>query len=369
MKTQYRSRNRPVARTAVRAVLLALTVLIAFGAPSVRANDAGTGLRLIRTVPLPGVQGDFDQFAVDLKHNRLFATTEDHATLEVFNLRTGAHLTAISGFGMPHAAAVLPASNRLLVVDSGAGAVKVLDATSYRPLGSIPAVPQADSMAYDPQEHLMYVTGGGEDAHLDYSLIGVIDTRRDVKVGEVRIASTNLEALALAPGGRLLYVNIRDHHAIGIIDRRTLKLVKIWTLDRIRQNTSLILDQRDHRLFVGGRGPGVFAVLDARNGHEIAALPAPEGVDDLSWDPKSGRIYFPCMDGHLAVFRQLDRDHYQSLGTVPTGFRAKNGVLVPQVGHYYVAVSAKGSAPARLLVFQVLGSTHSRHEGAARSSH
>ncbi|HEY7889367.1 MAG TPA: hypothetical protein VIC29_14195 [Steroidobacteraceae bacterium] len=347
-------RSGRAARRAVRDVMLTLTALLAFGAGAPRATAAAAPLRLIRTVPMPGVQGDFDHFIVDLAHNRLFVTTEDHATLEVFDVRTGAHVGSISGFGSPHSGVFLPASNRLLVTDSGAGAVRVLDATSYKILKTIPAVPQADAMAYDPREHLMYVTGGGDDAHLDYSLIGIIDTRREVKAGEIRISSTNLESLALTPGGRLLYVNIRDHHAIGVIDRRTLKLVKTWTLQRIRQNTPLILDAHDQRLFVGGRGPGVFAVLDARDGHEITALPAPEGVDDLSWDPKSRRLYFPCMDGHLAVFRQLDADHYQSLGTVATGYRGKTGVLVPQLGRYFVAVSTHGGTPARLFVFQVL---------------
>jgi hypothetical protein len=270
---------------------------------------------------------------------------------------------------MPHAAVLLPESNRLLVVDSGPGAVKVLDATSYAVLKSIPVVPQADAMIYDPREHLMYVTGGGEDAHLDYSLIGVVDTRREVKVGEIRIPSTNIEALALAPGGPLLYVNIRDQHAIGVIDRRTLTLVKTWTLPTIRQNTSLILDAHNQRLFVGGRKPGVFAILDARDGHQIAALPAPDGVDDLSWNPESGRIYFPSMDGHLAVFRQVDADHYESLGTVATGYRAKTGVLVPQLGNYYVAASAKGSVPARLLFFQVQSSKRTLRADAVPTMH
>lgn len=363
MKTRCRVVRFPrgsTAHRALRVALLALAVLLFCAAPAPRANAAAAPLRLIRTVPLPGVQGDFDHFIVDLPDNRLFVATEDHRTLEVFDLRSGAHLGSITGFGSPHSGVFLPGRRRLLVTDSDAGAVKVLDATSYKVLKSIAAVPQADAMIYDPREHLMYVTGGGDDAHLDYSLIGIIDTRREVKIGEIRIRSTNIESLALTPGGRLLYVNIRDRHAIGIIDRRTLKLVKTWTLRTIRQNTPLILDARDQRLFVGGRGPGVFAVLDARDGHVIAALPAPEGVDDLSWNPRTGRIYFPCMDGHLAVFRQLDADHYQSLGTVATGYRAKNGILVPEIGHYYVAVSAHGGSPAQLLVFQVL------HTGAAR---
>lgn len=351
-----RFRSGHVARCTVSAAVLALTALLACSVSAPRATAATAPLRLIRTVPLPGVQGDFDHFAIDLEHNRLFLATEDHATLEVFNLHTGAHLASIAGFGMPHSAVYLPATNHLLVVDSGPGAVKVLDATTYKVLKVIPAVPQADAMTYDPSEHLMYVTGGGDDAHLDYSLIGVIDTRREVKVGEVRIPSTNIESLAITPGSPLLYVNIRDRHAIGIVDRHTLRLVNTWTLATIRQNTPLMLDAPDQRLFVGGRGPGVFAVLDAHDGHVVASLPAPDGVDDMSWDTKSGRIYFPCMDGHLAVFRQLDADHYEALGTVPTGYRAKTGVLVPEVGHYYVAVSAKGKTLARLLVFQVLSS-------------
>jgi DNA-binding beta-propeller fold protein YncE len=337
--------------------LTAAAALLLAAAPAV-AGGADPPVRFLTTVPMPGVQGDFDHFIVDLKHNRLYAATEDHATLEVFNLRTSAHLTAIKGFGMPHSGVYLPASNRLLVVDSDAGAVKVLDATTYEVLKSIPAVPQADAMAYDPLEHLMYVTGGGDDAKLDYSLIGVIDTRSETKVGEVRIPSTNIESMAISPGGPLLYVNIRDRHQIGIVDRHTLKLVRTWTLQTIRQNTALILDAHDRRLFVGGRGPGVFAVLDARDGHVIASLPAPDGVDDMSWDPKSGRIYFPCMDGHLAVFRQLDADHYEALGTFPTGFRGKTGVLVPQIHRYFVAVSEHGGTPARLFVFQVLHGKH-----------
>ena len=56
--------------------------------PATAATAAAAPLRLIRTVLLPGVQGDFDHFTVDLEHNRLFVATEDHATLEVFDLRT-----------------------------------------------------------------------------------------------------------------------------------------------------------------------------------------------------------------------------------------------------------------------------------------
>jgi hypothetical protein len=41
------------------------------------------------TISLPGIDGDFDHFAYDLKRNRLIAAAEEHHTLELFDLKSG----------------------------------------------------------------------------------------------------------------------------------------------------------------------------------------------------------------------------------------------------------------------------------------
>ena len=49
-----------------------------------------------------------------------------------------------------------------------------------------------------------------------------------------------------------------------------------------------------------------------------------------------------------SVFRQSDADHYEQIGEVPTGYRAKTSVFVPELNRLYIAVSGKGKADAKM---------------------
>jgi DNA-binding beta-propeller fold protein YncE len=342
-------------KAAVLSLTAALAALLAAGAECrVTAADPAAPLKPIGSVPLPGIEGDFDHFAVDLKGNRLFLAAEDHHSVEVFDLHTGKPLRSIAGFDTPHSVLYLPETDRLFVVDGGmGGSCQIVDGTSYKVLKSIKLSADADALAYDAASHLLYVGNGGKEAGNDYSLISVIDTARGEKVADIKVASTNLEAMALEKGGSLLYVNIRDKNQIGVIDRKTRTLVATWQLQRVTHNTPMVLDEANHRLLIAGRKPGVFGVVDTSSGKEIAALPAPDGVDDMSFDPQSKLIYLACGEGFVSVYRQIDADHYAALGRVPTGYRGKIGVLVPQLQRYYVATVTKDNMPAQLLMFEV----------------
>ena len=68
---------------------------------------------------LPGYTGDFDHFEYDLKSNRLWLAAEDHGTLDLFDLRTGAFQKSYTGVvGTPHGVLFVPERNRLIVTDS-----------------------------------------------------------------------------------------------------------------------------------------------------------------------------------------------------------------------------------------------------------
>jgi hypothetical protein len=86
-------------------------------------------LKLIATTPMPGFTGDFDHFGLDLKGNRLFLAAEEHKTVEVFDLRTGARTHSIEGFGHPLTMAYLPEFNQLIVTDGDDNAVQLVDCT------------------------------------------------------------------------------------------------------------------------------------------------------------------------------------------------------------------------------------------------
>jgi len=52
------------------------------------------------------------------------------------------------------------------------------------------------------------------------------------------------------------------------------------------------------------------------------------------------------------VYQEKDPDHYEAIGKIPTGPVAKIGTFVPELNHYYVAVSAKDKEPAKVLIFE-----------------
>jgi DNA-binding beta-propeller fold protein YncE len=94
-------------------------------------------------------------------------------------------------------------------------------------------------------------------------------------------------------------------------------------------------------------------VLDSDTGKVLQNLPISNGVDDMVFDPASRRIYVAAGAGFVNAFEEIDADHYQTIGKIPTGPLAKTGLLVPQLKEYFVAVPPHGTTSAKILVYAV----------------
>jgi hypothetical protein len=57
-------------------------------------------------------------------------------------------------------------------------------------------------------------------------------------------------------------------------------------------------------------------------------------------------------DQFVEVFKQDDADHYESLGKITTGFRAKTAIFVPELNRYYLAVPRHGNRQAEVSVYE-----------------
>src|SRR5256886_16065570 len=90
-------------------------------------------LRLVKTILLSDIEGDFDHFGIDLKGNRLFLTAEDHHSVEVFNLKSNIRIHSIGGVDEPPNVRHLSHSHKLLVMDRGAGGAEVFHGGSFQP--------------------------------------------------------------------------------------------------------------------------------------------------------------------------------------------------------------------------------------------
>jgi DNA-binding beta-propeller fold protein YncE len=310
-------------------------------------------LRLLQTIPLPDLKpGDFDHFAVDLAGNRLFLTGEANNAVLVFDMRANRLIHTITDVDEPHSMLYLPAAKQLWVVAGGDGTVKIFDSVTYAPIETLKVTEGADSSAYDPAKHLFYIAAGGSDAKLAYSLINIVDTNTRRKVGDIKVDSTNIEAMAIEKNGSRIFANVRDKSLVGVIDREKKTVTATWPLGELHGNTPLTYDPVNHRIFVAGRKPPSLVVLDSESGKLIASLPTAEMTDDMTFDPASKRIYVACND-FTVVYLQKDADHYEELGRAPTGFRAKTAILVPELKRFYVAAPRHETEAAGVKVFEV----------------
>jgi len=334
----------------MRFIFLALFVALAV---SLQAQEKAP-LKLVETIPLPGLKdGDFDHFAPDVDGHRLFLTAEENGKVQVLDTNTNKLIHTIADVKAPHAILYLQDLKKLFIVEGDASAVRVYDSDSYQAVGEIKVSIDADSIAYDPATNYLYVVNGGREAHTPYSLISVIDTNNSKRLRDIKINSNHVEAIVLEKSGPRMFCNITGQNAVGVLDRNESALAATWRLPPgDTQNVAMALDEANHRLFVVTRKPGKLIVLNSENGKVIADLPAVDLVDDLSYDAKQKRLYL-AGDQFLDVFDQKDPDHYVLLARIPGSFRAKTGILVPELNRYYLAVPHHENKGAEVRVYEI----------------
>ncbi len=331
-----------------------LSLVVSLLLPAVAAQTSGSSpepLRLVQTYQLPeNVKGNFDHFEVDLKRNRLFATPEDFKSVLVFDIATGKLIQQIDGILRPHAVLYRADTDRIYVTDGGDGSVKVYDGENFQQLARIPLLKDADSIGFDISRHYLYVDNGGRDAGQSSSMVSAIDTNTGSKLTDIKIEGETLEAIALDNYRPHIYVNDPATNQVVVIDRLRNTVLANWPITMGRKNVAMALDEFRQRLFVGCRS-GQIVVLDSNTGKQLQALPITSGIDDLTYDPSTRRIY-AAANGVIDVFEQTDLDHYVSKGTVVTGANGRTAKLVPQLNRLFVAVPSTGQQSARILVYE-----------------
>jgi len=305
-------------------------------------------LKLIVTTPLPGFTGDLDHFGVDVQGGRLFLASEDQKTVEVFDLRTGKRTHSIRGFGQPLTMAYLAGSDRLIVTDGGdANSVELVDCKEYKIINSLKLGPGVDHGIYNPVDKYFYVENGGSPDSKTH-VLSIIDTNGFKTVGEVAgLPGNSNEGMVIDHAGEKLYVNLTGSDEIGVIDLMTRALVARWPLPDAHVAHAIALDEPNHRLFTASRKPAEFIVFNSDTGKVISTIPCVGVNSDMSLDVAHKRIYVTGSET-ATVIEQRDADHYEHIAEVPTAYRAKSSIFVPELKRLYVADSGKGKPDAKL---------------------
>ena len=331
----------------------ALITLFTLSSGALHAADMAP-LTQIGSTPLPEVTGgDFDHFAVDLRHNRLYVAAEVYASIEVFDLKTGKHLLSARGVvKSPRKIVFLEDKNQLLVADAGNASCEFLDGTNLQLIKSVALDPGPDAGVYAPQSRIFYISNGGRAAKTDSSYLSMISVDKQEVIGRIPVEAATLKTLVIDQKTQKLYVTMRDKNQVGVVNIEKNAVEQTWSSPELHVDSAMAYDPVHKRVFVGDRNPGKLVVLDAGNGRVIDTLDIGNVSDDMTYDSAHHRIYISSEDG-VDVVAQDSPDRYHVVQHVDT-FGGKTSIYIPSIGRFFV-VHTKGdlAKEAGLQVFKV----------------
>jgi DNA-binding beta-propeller fold protein YncE len=325
-------------------------------------------LRLVETIPLP-VDGYMDHLAADIKGQRLFIAGEAAKSLLVVDLRAGKVIHETKALAaMPKKTVYVADTNEVWATLTDSSVIAI-SGTTYEVTKTVKLAGYgdpnrgADNAAYDPTTHLFYAAvevfedfdGSGNHGAANAS-IEIVDTKTAKLVGSVKLPGGDPAGVTIDPSGKRLYVAMGDivkgESHVEVVDLEKRVIASEWPISGGPVPHTAGIDAAHHRLFVGSRmkphtgeiggghqyEPGKLVVMDTETGKVVQVLDSVGGADDLQYDAATGRIYFVGTTGTVAVFKEVDPDHFRLLGKVPTGAIAKTGLWVPELKRFYSAV-------------------------------
>jgi hypothetical protein len=317
----------------------------AWGAWSSSAGEPETApLRRVQTIAVAGPTGRLDHMALDPVHHRLFVANMPNSSLDVVDLAQGKLVRQVPGQrgiqGIAYAADL-----DIIFVGDGSGEFNLIDGRDYRLLKGFRPGDDCDNVRYDPRTRRAYVI------HAPRSLT-VIDARTRTVVRKVPLPA-DPESFQLERGRPRLYLNTPSPSQVVVIDTEKGSVQKVYPLKRGGDNFPMALDETHHRLLVGCRRPPLLDVLDTETGREVASVAIPGDTDDVWYDADQRRIYVSCGEGYLAVLRQSDPDHYETVSRLRTQRGARTSLYDPASRRLYLLVPRHAaSAAPEVWVFQ-----------------
>jgi DNA-binding beta-propeller fold protein YncE len=287
---------------------LAVSLLLALGSGLTPAAGPAT-LELLQTIRLKGAAGRLDHAAIDSKHARLFVANLSNNSLDIVDLKAGKLIKQIPDQKKIQGIAYAPDLDRIYVGNGTGGECNVFDGKDYKLLKSI-KLPGADNVRYLARRRLVYV------GHAEKTL-SAIDARTFEVKAEIKLPGRP-EGFQLDTKQPRLYLNTVEPTRLVVVDSDKNEVLHRYPLKLADRAYPMAVDEANHRLFLGCRNKPSIVVVDSETGAEVTSVAIPEDIDDLFYDAKNKRLYASCGAGALAVVRQRDADHYETLETIRT---------------------------------------------------
>jgi YVTN family beta-propeller protein len=318
--------------------LVRLLAFLLLGAVAL-ASTAADSYHLLKKVTYgaaPGGKEYYDYLTLDAPTRRLFLS---HGTeTKVVNADTGAEVGTISGLKMNHGILLVRDFGKGFLTDGGDDTVVIFDLETLRVTDKIKTVAEPDTIVYDPaSKHVFAFNGHGHG-------LTVIDPANDKVLAIIPMGGT--PESAVADGKGMVFDNNQDTSEVVVIDSHALTIKARWPLAPAGSPTAMAMDREHRRLFISGRDPQFFVVMNAGNGKVIQSFPISAGVDAEGFEPETGLVFASTRDGLVHVFHEDSPDKFSEAGTIKTEYGAKTMALDPKTHNIYLTTSDFGAPPA-----------------------
>ena len=312
-------------------VICSIVLVIGF---TLNGQTRNSEYSIVSKIHLGGA-GGWDYLSVDEGGGRLFVS---HSTVVmVVDLKTGQLVGTINETPGVHGIALAPDLNKAFISVGKSGTVKVINMQTLALIAEVKITGQnPDAIFYDQFSKKVFTFNGGS------SNASVLDAVSNEVVGTIPLEGK--PEFPASDGKGKLYVNIEDKSLISVIDVKTMKVEKSWSIAPGEEPSGLALDNETHRLFSVCSNK-LMVVVDANDGHIVTTLPIGEGCDGVKFDPEMKRAYSSNGEGTMTVVQETDKDNFKVLENVITVSGARTLAIDTKTHHIYLPSAEYNPTP------------------------
>jgi len=314
--------------------ILVCTSLVAFGVSSFAQTDTSK-YKIASTFKLAG-DGSWDYLTSDDSTGTLYIS---HGTIvQVVDSKTGKLIGTITGLNGVHGIAIAKNLNKGFISSGKDSSVTIFDLKTLATITKINVTGKnPDAILYEPVSQKVFVYNGRT------SNATVIDAKTNTVAGT--IALDGKPEFSVCDGKGNVYVNIEDKSEISMINAKTLKVEKTWSVKPGAEPSGLAIDTTNHLLFSVCDNK-LMVVLDAESGKVITTLPIGENVDGVAFDPSLKRVYSSNGEGTLTIVQEEKNNKFSVLCNVKTQKGARTITIDKKTHHIYLPTAGLGETPA-----------------------
>jgi DNA-binding beta-propeller fold protein YncE len=304
-----------------------------------RPKPAEPGYHLIKTVSLPPAPGGgeyYDYVSVDAEARRVYIS---HGTeVVVLNADDYTVVGKIEGLTRCHGVAVAKDLGKGFITDgdgkpgSTMQEVVIFDLNSLKVTGRVKTYQlDTDAIIYEPvTKHIFTFNGDSHNTTVIDAVKESVITNIDL-IGKVEFP--------VVDGKGMVYDNNPEKNDVVAIDARTNTITSRWPTAPEGAPTSMAMDQKNRRLFSGGRGPQFLIMMDADTGKVITSYPISAGVDANAFEPATGMLFVATREGMLHIYHEDSPDKLSEVEAVKTEYGAKTLQVDPKTHNVFLTTS------------------------------